>query len=534
MANIKLQSDYWETSGVYDLAQSKTQRQINSDVNTALNSNFGKYEILLNSTYTTYSQNYNNTWEQGSINTTGANSSSSTRIRTTFIDIPYDSKVNIKAATGYKISVRVYKGTSISDGIYYTDTTWQTENDYTVPTNCAIRIAYATSDDATIAPSDITAANAPTVTVYPLNMPAKKINHNKIMFIGNSKSWNTSEYVAKVLGDLGYLDTEVICPYKGSIGLQDHYDNRSSTYYETYMCYTKNTYGWLSKTVVPLTQIISENPDITHVIFQQNTGNAADSTTYSALSNLIGLFSGCNAKPKFYLMSVWANSNSTFTTGDILDANKTVAEANSNIQDIIPVGHVIEKLKSNSLFTGVGDPLLTDGTHLSNGYAKTATALSVVETLFGLDDKLYLSDSTNATYLINNLCWNIAKETKAYNIVDGTWHQLTYTEYFKDYNNNTANHPIYKKVGNVVTIIGIVTPTQTLAHTQNGYRIAEGLPSDCCPPSAFRAVCQGTGINRWLFNVNPTGTIGASRYGVDTDSDMTTGTWLPFSVTYLV
>lgn len=37
MANIKLSSNNWETSGIYDLTQGKTQRQINSDLNGALN-----------------------------------------------------------------------------------------------------------------------------------------------------------------------------------------------------------------------------------------------------------------------------------------------------------------------------------------------------------------------------------------------------------------------------------------------------------------------------------------------------------------
>ena len=504
------------------------------DALETLEGKIGKYEILLNSTYTTYSQNYNNTWEQGGLDTNGTLITSTTRIRTTFIDIPYDSRIHIKAASGYKISVRIYKGTAIADGINATDMSWKTENDYNVPTNCAVRIAYARSDDSTIAPSDITAANAPTITVYPLNMPAKKINHNKILFIGNSKAWNTSEYVAKVLGDLGYQNTEVICPYKGGISLQNHYDNRSSTYYETYMCYTKNTYGWLEKTVVPLTDIISENKDITHVVFQQNTGNASDSTTYSVLSDLIGLFSGCNAKPKFYLMATWANEDSAFSTDDILSACKTVAQATAQIQDIIPVGHVIEKLKTNSLFTGVGDPLLSDGTHLSNGYAKTASALSIIETLFGLDDKLYLSDANNATYLINNLCFNIAKETKAYNIVDETWHLFELTSDFKNYNNVSGNAPKYKKVGNVVTIIGIVQPTALLAHQTNGYRVGEAMPVEYRPPTTFRAVCQASGMNRFLFNVNDTGTIGIARYGTTEDSDIPANAWLPFSVTYLV
>ena len=36
MANIKLTNDYWETSGIYDITQSKTQRQINNALNGAI------------------------------------------------------------------------------------------------------------------------------------------------------------------------------------------------------------------------------------------------------------------------------------------------------------------------------------------------------------------------------------------------------------------------------------------------------------------------------------------------------------------
>ena len=38
MSNIKLTNDYWETSGIYDIGQNKTQRQINSDLNGAISS----------------------------------------------------------------------------------------------------------------------------------------------------------------------------------------------------------------------------------------------------------------------------------------------------------------------------------------------------------------------------------------------------------------------------------------------------------------------------------------------------------------
>ena len=37
MADIKLESDYWDTSGIRDIAQNKTQRQINAEVKGSLN-----------------------------------------------------------------------------------------------------------------------------------------------------------------------------------------------------------------------------------------------------------------------------------------------------------------------------------------------------------------------------------------------------------------------------------------------------------------------------------------------------------------
>ena len=106
----------------YVAALSNDQIVNNSDVSGAhtsdalnnLNDTFGKYEINLNSTYTTNAQNYP-TWEQGTIDMSGANSASTTRIRTKFIDIPYESKVHIEAAANYKMSVRVYKGTDTAN-----------------------------------------------------------------------------------------------------------------------------------------------------------------------------------------------------------------------------------------------------------------------------------------------------------------------------------------------------------------------------------------------------------------------------------
>ena len=43
MANYKLTNDYWETSGIYDIGQGKTQRQFNADIKASAES-IGKTE----------------------------------------------------------------------------------------------------------------------------------------------------------------------------------------------------------------------------------------------------------------------------------------------------------------------------------------------------------------------------------------------------------------------------------------------------------------------------------------------------------
>ena len=57
MANIKLTNDSWETSGIYDITQGKTQRQINIDSNGALN-NVNNQITPYRETGNTASRNY--------------------------------------------------------------------------------------------------------------------------------------------------------------------------------------------------------------------------------------------------------------------------------------------------------------------------------------------------------------------------------------------------------------------------------------------------------------------------------------------
>ena len=144
MANKKYKltdGDYWASDGVYDLGQSKTQRQINSDLNGAINDNAQTYLVA------------ETTWEQGSISGTGADTESTTRIRTKNY-IPLDNVTSISGYidSGYMFGVSWYDSskTFISDDGWY-NTTTKAEK----PTNAAFcRIILAYSNSATITPSE--------------------------------------------------------------------------------------------------------------------------------------------------------------------------------------------------------------------------------------------------------------------------------------------------------------------------------------------------------------------------------------------
>ena len=115
---------------------------------------------------------------------------------------------------------------------------------------------------------------------------------------------------------------------------------------------------------------------------------------------------------------------------------------------------------------------------------------------------------------------------------DSGWQSPTLTANFKDYNNNASNHPKYRKIGKIVSIQGIVTPTTTLASTSD--QIVFTLPTGYIPTMEVRTICQGSGMNRFLLSVLSNGNVCIARYGITSQDNISSGNWLPFYVTYFV
>jgi len=127
--------NYWEASGIYDLGQNKTQREINSDLNTAITSN----------------QNASLNWEQGSINSSGADFDISTRIRTgNFIDVSKADKINVSIASGYRGEVVHYN----SSKTYISGSGWLTGNTSVTPLGTYIRIIASNTSNTDVIPQE--------------------------------------------------------------------------------------------------------------------------------------------------------------------------------------------------------------------------------------------------------------------------------------------------------------------------------------------------------------------------------------------
>lgn len=116
---------------------------------------------------------------------------------------------------------------------------------------------------------------------------------------------------------------------------------------------------------------------------------------------------------------------------------------------------------------------------------------------------------------------------------DSGWQKVTLTSDFKPYNNTASNTPQYRRVGKVVQVEGVVSPTSTIDGGTTQHTIFT-LPSYYRPSSLISTLCQGSGYNKWLLTIDTTGKVTFSRYSSNAWVDASTTVWLTFSVTYLV
>ena len=138
------------------------------------------------------------------------------------------------------------------------------------------------------------------------------------------------------------------------------------------------------------------------------------------------------------------------------------------------------------------------------------------------DWRMYLVDGTN----VPSGTWVIASG-------DSGWITATLSSSFVPYGNYAADTPKYRKIGNIVEIEGIVSPSSEISDSSVPTTVFT-LPSGYRPTRTRNAVCQGSWSNKFLLRVEVTGDVQISRYGTTSFDPIPTTAWLPFNMTFFI
>lgn len=212
------------------------------------------------------------------------------------------------------------------------------------------------------------------------------------------------------------------------------------------------------------------------------------------------------------------------TNGELISSPMEVPEG-TNLDDLEDPGHYIIGNTALSS-TIVGKPLWYSGT---NGTARIEVlrygdGAQIVQKYYPCtkDEQFEISrmrySGTWSDWMITGGC--------------SPWTDLTVASGFEVYGSGTK--PQYRVNGNIVTVTGAVKPTATVTSNTTGVMFASGIKTQYCPKNTLAFVCQGSGINRWLLQLNQEGKLYVARYGTNDYVDITAGAWLIFTVTYSI
>lgn len=113
------------------------------------------------------------------------------------------------------------------------------------------------------------------------------------------------------------------------------------------------------------------------------------------------------------------------------------------------------------------------------------------------------------------------------------WKTLTIASGFAAYTAGSTE-PKYRVNGNIVTVTGAVKPTAVVTSNTTGVKFASGIASQYRPAMTLAFVCQGSGLNRWVLQINSSGELFVARYGTNDYVDISSGAWLIFTVSYSI
>lgn len=242
----------------------------------------------------------------------------------------------------------------------------------------------------------------------------------RILCIGNSFTKDAVEHLPKMIAAAGIETVKIIHMYYGGRTVPEYFEGYDTT--NDYTCYMLNTGTdvWTSFRGMTLKQAAaSDKWDI--VTIQEHTGNyrawswtAEEKAAITGLIDCIKADQGDNIPEFKYIMSqAYFDMNKigtgsrpymTFSTQDEMfdviaaQAKKVLAE--TEIDEVIPTGTVLQNLRTSSLNNEMD--LTRDGYHMDYGISRYAAACAVFEMLISpafdgvtLDDNPFRYDVTS-------------------------------------------------------------------------------------------------------------------------------------------
>ncbi len=114
---------------------------------------------------------------------------------------------------------------------------------------------------------------------------------------------------------------------------------------------------------------------------------------------------------------------------------------------------------------------------------------------------------------------------------DSGWQTVSFgSNPFTHYSNESTMQ--YRRVGKQVYVRGSMKPTKTIDTSTS--TVAFVLPEGFRPSQPERFLCQGSVANKWMCEVSAGGSFLVSRYGTTDFGSISTSTWLPMSISFLV
>ena len=224
----------------------------------------------------------------------------------------------------------------------------------------------------------------------------------KVLFIGNSFSDDTIQWMYEIAEDLG-IDVVVENMYIGGCTIEKHYENICYDL-RAYEWVHRKSYTWLRSPNIALAPIIASQ-EWDFISFQQASGSSGVSSTYSELSPLIKEVQKHLTNKnhtQFVWNMTWAyqgnsthdefpkyNSDQLTMYNAICDSVKECVLPLDDIKTIIPNGTSIQNARTSY----IGDNLTRDGYHLSLDLGRYIAGLTAIKALTGADiDKCLYSE----------------------------------------------------------------------------------------------------------------------------------------------